>query len=117
VKYTFHFYPAAAYVIGAPAGGAWNDGDADWAMTAPADASGVWESPAFTAGGELRAYIKVGKIDWWKTEFTLYNGNLYWRTIDIPSNWASDAGSEFSVSCAIGQKLYVDFNKNTGEVK
>ncbi len=117
VKYTFHFYPAAAYVIGAPAGGAWNDGDADWAMTAPTDASGVWESPAFTAGGELRAYIKVGKIDWWKTEFTLYNGNLYWRTIDIPSNWASDAGSEFSVSCAIGQKLYVDFNKNTGEVK
>jgi hypothetical protein len=117
VKYIFHFYPAQAYLIGATAGGSWTSGDADWEMTAPADASGVWESPAFAGGGELRAYIKVGSIDWWKTEFTLHDGELYWRTVDIPSNWAEDVGSDYSVSCSAGQKLYVDFNKNTGEVK
>jgi len=117
VKYIFHFYPAQAYLVGATAGGAWNDSDADWEMTAPADASGVWESPAFAGGGELRAYIKVKGIDWWKTEFTLHDGELYWRTVDIPSNWAEDVGSDYSVSCSAGQKLYVDFNKNTGEVK
>jgi hypothetical protein len=117
VKYTFHFYPAAAYIIGATTGDTWNSADAEWAMTAPADATGVWTSPAFIASGELRAYIYVKGRDWWTTEFTLYNGSLYWRTINIPSSWASDAGSEFSVSCSTGQKLYVDFNKNTGEVK
>jgi hypothetical protein len=91
--------------------------DPNWALTAPADAGGVWESPAFAAGGELRAFIKVGSLDWWRTEFTLYNGSLYWRTIDIAHSWEENAGSEFSVTCAAGQKLYVDFNKNTGEVK
>jgi hypothetical protein len=117
VKYTFTFYPAAAYVVGAVEGDNWAGVDPNWALTAPADAGGVWESPAFAAGGELRAFIKVGSLDWWRTEFTLYNGSLYWRTIDIAHSWEENAGSEFSVTCAAGQKLYVDFNKNTGEVK
>jgi hypothetical protein len=117
VKYTFHFYPAAAYVIGEVEGGSWTQTDDNWAMVAPADATGLWVSPAFAASGELRAYIYVKGRDWWKTEFTLYNGSLYWRTINVATSWATDAGSEFSVACSAGQKLYVDFNKNTGEVK
>jgi hypothetical protein len=86
-------------------------------MTAPADASGQWVSPAFTAAAELRAYIKVPGIDWWRTEFTLYKGNLYWRTMDIPNDWATNVGSDYSVTCAPGKKLYVNFDYNTGEVK
>ncbi len=116
VQYTFHVYPAAAYTMGAPTG-SWVDGDAACAMTAPTDASSQWISPAFIDGGEMRAYIKVPGIDWWKTEFTLYKGNLFWRTMDIPANWAENVGSDYSVTCGAGQKLYVDFNLNTGEVK
>ena len=116
VAWTFHIYPGAAYVIGNAAGGDWTDSNADWQMTAPAG-DGTWESPAFTAGGELRAYIKVPGRDWWKTEFTLYNGGLYFRTANIPSNWAEDVGAEYSVACSAGQKLYVNFSTNTGEVK
>lgn len=116
VMYTFHVYPAAAYVIGNAAGGAWNDGDADWQMTAP-EGDGQWESPVFTAAGELRAYIKVPGVDWWRTEFTLSAGSLYWRTVDIPDNWAANVGDAYSVACTPGQKLYVNFNTNTGEVK
>ena len=56
-------------------------------LTAPADASAQWVSPAFLAGGELRASIKVPGLDWWRTEFTLYKGDLYWRDCDIPDNW------------------------------
>ena len=77
VAWTFHIYPAEAYVIGNATGG-WTEGDANWKMTAPAG-DGTWESPAFAAAGELRAYIKVPGRDWWKTEFTLYNGDLYFR--------------------------------------
>lgn len=117
VKYIFHIYEAKAYLIGAVAGGVWDDSADAWALTAPADATGVWESPAFAGGGEVRAYIKVGTTDWWKTEFTLYKGELFWRTMDIPNNWAENVGSDYSVQGATGQKLYVDFNTNTGEVK
>lgn len=119
VKYTFHFYPAEAYVMGSVTDNAGWDENANgaWALTAPADASGLWESPAFVNAGELRAYIKVPGRSWYTTEFTLYRGDLYWRTVDIPQNWAENVGSEYSVSCAAGQKLYVDFNLNTGEVR
>lgn len=117
VKWHFHILPAKAYVIGAAAGGSWTDSDAAWEMTAPADATSPWESPEFTASGELRAYIKVGDIDWWRTEFTMFNGSLFWRTMDIPANWAENVGEAYSVTCAPGQKLYVNFDRNTGEVK
>lgn len=117
VKYIFHIYEARAFIIGAVAGGVWDDSADAWALTAPADATGVWESPAFAGGGEVRAYIKVGSNDWWKTEFTLFKGELFWRTMDIPNNWAENVGSEYSVQGSAGQKLYVDFNTNTGEVK
>ena len=117
VQYTLNIQPAAAYIIGAVEGGGWTDSDPNCALTAPADASGLWVSPAFAAAGELRAYIKVPGFDWWRTEFTLYKGSLYWRTVDIPGNWATDVGSEYSVACQPGQKLYINFDANTGEVK
>lgn len=117
ITYSLNIYPAAAHVIGSVAGSAWNDGDANWALTAPADNTGLWESPAFAGGGELRAYIKVPGIDWWRTEFSIYQGNCYWRLFDIPDNWATNVGADYSVNCAAGQKLYVNFDTNKAEVK
>ena len=116
IKYQFHILPAKAYVIGG-ATGDWTDSNAAWAMTPSANAATPWESPAFTGSGELRAYIKVGSIDWWRTEFTLFNGSLFWRTMDIPANWAENVGEAYSATCAPGQKLYVNFDTNKGEVK
>ncbi len=110
-------HPAAAYVIGNAAGGDWTDSNADWQMTAPETADGLWVSPEFTASGELRAYIKVPGIDWWRTEFTLFKKGLFWRTVDIPQNWNDNVGSAYSVACEPGQKLYVNFDELTGEVK
>ncbi|MGM9702863.1 MAG: SusF/SusE family outer membrane protein [Prevotella sp.] len=116
VKWHFHILPAKAYVIG-NATGDWTDSNPAWEMTPSANAATPWESPAFTASGELRAYIKVGSIDWWRTEFTLFKGGLFWRTMDIPANWAENVGEAYSAPCAPGQKLYVNFDRNTGEVK
>lgn len=116
-QYTLNMETAHAYVIGNPASGSWTDSDASWELTASSDASGEWVSPAFTASGELRAYIKVPGLDWWRTEFTLHNGELYYRNSDIPNNWSEDVGAAYSVACSAGQKLYVNFDKNTGEVK
>ncbi len=117
VAWTFHIYPAEAYTIGAAAGAAdWTANDPNCKMTAPAG-DGIWESPAFTGSGELRAYISVPGRDWWKTEFTLLKGELYFRVDNIISSWAENVGPEYSVACSPGQKLYVNFNVNTGEVK
>ena len=112
-QFTLKVEPGVAGIIGAANGGSWDEGNY---FTVPADNS-IWVSPAFTGGGELRAYVKVPGFDWWRTEFTLYKGNVYWRLVDIPQNWAENVGAEYSVNVTAGQKLYVDFDNMTGEVK
>ena len=114
IEYVLKVEPAHAYVIGAAANDVWKDSDSAWEMTLDGD---KFVSPAFAADGELRAYIKVPGLDWWRTEFTLHKGSLFFRDVDIPNNWNASKGSDYSVSIKAGQKLYVDFNNNTGEVK
>ena len=118
VDYTANIYPAKAYIIGAAAGNAWNDGDAEWELTPGANASEMFVSPAFAGSGELRAYIKIPGYEWWKTEFTLYSGNIFWREQNaINENWKTNLGDAYSVACNPGQKLYIDFDNDKGEVK
>ena len=117
IQYDLTVEPGKAYVIGAAAGDAWNDGDPNWELKAPADENGLWQSPALAGTGELRAYVKVPGYDWWRTEFTLHNGDLVFRTMDIPKNWAENVGADYSVQVKPGQTLHVDFNNNKGEVK
>lgn len=122
IDYTLNVYPAALYIIG-NATGSWTDADPALQFTAPADDNGIWESPAFAGGGEMRAYVKVGTYDWWRTEFTLFEGNLFWRAVNIPDSWANDLGADYSVTPTAGQKLYVKIGNpgvdanETGEVK
>ncbi|MBR0049559.1 MAG: SusF/SusE family outer membrane protein [Prevotella sp.] len=115
VKYILGVYDGHAYIIGSGAGGNWDDSNPEWEMQPNSD--NIWVSPEFAGSGELRAYISVPGEDWWRTEFTLFGGELYFRVVDIPHNWAEDVGEEYSVSVSTGSKLYVDFNNNTGEVK
>ncbi len=83
-----------------------------------ANASEMFVSPAFAGSGELRAYIKIPGYEWWKTEFTLYSGNIFWREQNaINENWKTNLGDAHSVACNPGQKLYIDFDNDKGEVK
>lgn len=113
IDYTLKVEPGKAYVIGNATGG-WVDSDANWEMTP--DKDGIFVSPAFTGSGELRAYIKVPGVDWWRTEFTLYNGTVFYRDVNIFNSW-TEKGAGYSVSLEEGQKLYANFDANTGEVK
>ena len=114
IDYDLTIYPAEVYIFGNSNGGIWEFNDS-WKLTAPADASGVWESPAFAAAGELRVSIKIPGIDWYRSEFTIYKGNLFFG--NPAEDWAKNFGSDYSVQCAPGKKLYVNFDKNTAEVK
>ena len=87
------------------------------ALEAPADPTGEWVSPAFTASEELRVAVKVGSIDWYRTEFTVHNGDVFWRKYNMPNNWAETMGADYSVKPAVGTKLYVNFDTNKAEVR
>lgn len=114
IDYDLTIYPAEVYIFGNSNGGIWEFNDS-WKLTAPADASADWVSPPFAAAGELRVSIKIPGIDWYRSEFTIYKGNLFFGN---PSeDWAKNFGSDYSVQCAPGKKLYVNFDKNTAEVK
>lgn len=116
--FTLHVYETHAFVTGHAAGETWAPAsEADWELTAPADNTGEWVSPPFTTAGELRAYVKIpGISDWWRSEFTVVNGNVTWRLVNIIDTW-KELGDDYLVNCAIGQRLYVNFDTNKARVE
>ena len=117
IDWTLTVYKTQVCLIGTCIGQtAWGFAD-DTALTAPDDPSGEWVSPAFTASEELRVAVKVGSIDWYRTEFTVHNGEVFWRKYNMPNNWAETMGPDYSVKPAVGTKLYVNFDTNKAEVR
>ena len=117
IDWTLTVYKTQVCLIGTCIGQtAWGFAD-DTALTAPDDPSGEWVSPAFTASEELRVAVKVGAIDWYRTEFTVHNGEVFWRKYNMPNNWAETMGADYSVKPAVGTKLYVNFDTNKAEVR
>ena len=116
VQYTMSMIEAKVYIIGAAFGGVWEKSD-DALFTAPATANGEWVSPAFTGSGELRMFIDCG-IDWGKTEFTLDgDNNIFYRTMDIPSNWAENVGAAYSKQVNPDGHVYLNFTAGTGRIE
>ena len=113
-KFAMTISDAAVYVISPTADSAWAI-SSTWQFTDNGD--GTLISPALDASGELRMAIDCG-YDWWRTEFTLKDGSeIYYRDVDISSNWAENVGSEYSVTVASGDVVVLDFNSGTGYVK
>jgi len=107
-----------AQVIGnCVGGGSWSGED----MTAP-NGKGDWTFSNWSLGSgdplELRAYIVVPGEDWWRTEFTVVDGNVVYRDKEhnCDSNWRDDVGPEYSVAVE-GKTLKVNFDTNTGSVE
>ena len=119
IDWALTIYPTQVYLLGACMNQTCDPWvfDEAYALKAPADKNGKWESPAFLASAELRAAVKVGTLDWYTTEFTIYNGNLFWRRYNIVKSWAETEGEAYSVTTTVGQKLYIDFDNNTAEAK
>ena len=117
INWTLTVYKTQVCLIGACIGQSnWGFADEN-ALTPPDDPSGDWVSPAFTAGSELRVAVKVGDNDWWRTEFTILKGDVFWRKQSVNDGWKKDVGSDYSVSTTPGKKLYVNFDTNKAEVK
>ena len=119
IDWTLSVYPTKVYLLGSCMNQTCDPWvfDEAFALTAPSDPNGEWESPAFLAEAELRAAVKVGDLDWYSTEFTIHNGEVFWRKYDIPKSWAENMGADYSVTTTPGKKLYINFDTNKAEVR
>lgn len=61
-----------------------------------------------TNEGGPRAYVKIKNYEWWKTEFIINNKEIVYR---------GNGGELDQVSGKEGQRLYMNFSDDTGEIK
>ena len=103
---TFTVLQPKVYLMGDTAG-EWNISDTH-AFKVPDTENGLFESPAFAKSAELRMCVSIDGFDWWKTEFMVFDGKIEYR---------GRGGDQARVNVNEGQKIYLDFTNNTGEIK
>lgn len=118
IKYNVTFNKPNVYLQGVcTAAGGWNL-IPDNLFSVPATADGEFVSPAIgnaVSGGPsgsdpgVRICVKIPNADWWKSEFIVYDKKIAYR---------GNGGDQTPrVAGAVGQKVYLNFTKETGEIK
>lgn len=118
IKYNVTFNKPNVYLQGVcTAAGGW-DLIPDNLFSVPTTADGEFVSPAIgnaVSGGPsgsdpgVRICVKIPNADWWKSEFIVYDKKIAYR---------GNGGDQTPrVAGAIGQKVYLNFTKETGEIK
>lgn len=111
--YDVQFNKPDVYLMGSVIGDdKWSELNPNGLFTIPDTKDGDFVSPKFTAvpaaDSGVRAYVKVPGFDWWKSEFIVLNGKIAYR---------GNGGDQERVSGQVGQQLYLNFAKGTGEIK
>jgi hypothetical protein len=90
----------------------WSELEEGCQFTVPATKDGDFVSPAFANDAAedsgVRAYVKVPGFDWWKSEFMVFDKKIVYR---------ATGGDQERVAGSAGQKLYLNFGTETGEIK
>ena len=118
IKYNVTFNKPNVYLQGVcTAAGGW-DLIPDNLFSVPTTADGEVVSPAIgnaVSGGPsgsdpgVRICVKIPNTDWWKSEFIVYDKKIAYR---------GNGGDQTPrVAGAVGQKVYLNFTKETGEIK
>ena len=113
-QFTITFYPAEVYLFGNTTGGSWAFTD-EWKFAVPATKDGNFVSPAMTASGEVRMCFKTD-LDWWRTEFTLHDGEIFYRDFNLIDSW-TEKGDGYSVQGSAGNVIHLNFTAGKGEKK
>lgn len=96
------------YLVGPAANDNWGTPN-ESVFEIPAEADGLFVSPEFAKEGELRIALYLEGVDWWKAEFILRDGKIEYR--------GAGPDQEPRVQIQAGQKLYLNFADDTGEIK
>lgn len=90
----------------------WSEMEEGCVFDVPTTVDGEFVSPVFAndtpANSGVRAYVKVPGYEWWKTEFMVFDGVIVYRGM---------GDMQDCVAGFAGQKLYLNFNDETGEIK
>ena len=107
---TVDFYAPHVYLIGGTAKGGWAEQLTESDLfTIPTTADGDFVSPAFSASDKVRICVHPkNELDWWKTEFIVLAGKIAYR---------GNGDDQEAVEGTMGQKVYLKFSDNTGEIK
>ena len=118
IKYNVTFNEPKVYLQGlCTASGGW-DLLPENLFTVPTTADGEFVSPAIgntvsggpTAGDPgVRICVKIPGSDWWKSEFIIYDKKIAYR--------GTGGDQTPRVAGAVGQKVYLNFTNETGEIK
>jgi hypothetical protein len=105
------FNKPEVWLIGTTVGG-WDERMDGCMFDVPTTADGEFVSPAFANDAAddsgVRAYVKVPGFDWWKSEFMVFDKKIVYRGM---------GGDQDRVGGKAGQKLYLNFTNETGEIK
>lgn len=118
IKYNVTFNKPNVYLQGVcTAAGGW-DLIPDNLFSVPTTSDGEFVSPAIgnaVSGGPsgsdpgVRICVKIPNADWWRAEFIVYDKKIAYR---------GNGGDQTPrVAGAVGQKVYLNFTKETGEIK
>ncbi len=115
IVYDVAFEAPNVYLTGMCIGNIWDELNPAGLFTAPETPDGDFISPAFTMAcpGDkdgVRAYVKIPGYDWWMSEFIV---GLDGKKI----SYRGKGGDQERVPGAIGQRLYLNFTSETGEIK
>ena len=115
IHYDVQFNKPTIWLIGPAAGSDDFAEEAEgWSFTVPTTKDGEFVSPAFVgsvpAGTDkgVRMYVKIPGHDWWHSEFVTLDGKIKYR---------ATGGDQDRATGNVGQKVYLNFSKGTGEIK
>ena len=115
IVYDAEFEDPNVYLMGpVTPNGDWKELEDGTKLDIPTTLDGQFVSPAFARsvpGGDgdgVRAYVKIEGFDWWKTEFMVFGTEIIYR---------GAGGDQERVAGNAGQKLYLNFGNDTGEIK
>lgn len=115
IHYNVQFNKPTIWLIGPAAGSADYAQEAkDWSFDVPTTKDGDFVSPPFAGsvpGGDgdgVRMYVKVPGHDWWHSEFVVLSDKIEYR---------ATGGDQARAAGSVGQKVYLNFAKGTGEIK
>ena len=94
------------YLVGACAPGGWDDICSNAAKFTLDN--NVYKSPAFANDGELRMCILLDGVEWWQSEFMIFDGQIVYRGADKDQE---------RINGVAGQIATLDFINNTGTIQ
>lgn len=113
ILYDVTFNKPEVWLIGSvtPTSG-WDEKMDGCLFSIPTAKDGEFVSPAFANDAAedsgVRAYVKVPGYDWWKSEFMVFDKKIEYR---------GTGGDQDRVVASAGQKLYLNFSNDTGDIK